>query len=387
VSKFETYLPPASAAKPLSPTELLASLRSALAPWQPGTPFWIFAYGSLMWNPSFSYDARHVATIRGYHRSFRVWSRINRGTPEKPGLVLTLECGGSCRGLIYRIPADLVQEQMNLIWKREMNYGSYRPKWLSCTVGDETLRALRSRHPGSRLYASGCLVRLDADGKLQYLGNLQEQVKIGSHQISLKEIEAVVTQHSAVRHTVIRVDEEEGQKSLVAYVVPDETAATPPALSDLGYVTDYLRPAAYVVLDQLPLSAEGEVELAALPKAEVVKTITEYVAPRDPLEIVLAKIWMDILEVEKISVHDNFFRLGGHSLLGTMANVNVSDAFGIEVPINVLFEAPTIAEFANKLRQDPNEGQRFEEIAALLVSVEEMSDEAVKALIEKEQAA
>jgi len=142
VSKFETYLPPASAAKPLSPTELLASLRSALAPWQPGTPFWIFAYGSLMWNPSFSYDARHVATIRGYHRSFRVWSRINRGTPEKPGLVLTLECGGSCRGLIYRIPADLVQEQMNLIWKREMNYGSYRPKWLSCTVGDETIRAL-----------------------------------------------------------------------------------------------------------------------------------------------------------------------------------------------------------------------------------------------------
>jgi len=230
-------------------------------------------------------------------------------------------------------------------------------------------------------------VRLDADGKLQYLGNLQEQVKIGSHQISLKEIEAVVTQHSAVRHTVIRVDEEEGQKSLVAYVVPDETAATPPALSDLGNVTDYLRPAAYVVLDQLPLSAEGEVELAALPKAEVVKTITEYVAPRDPLETVLAKIWMDILEVEKISVHDNFFRLGGHSLLGTMANVNVSDAFGIEVPITVLFEAPTIAEFANKLRQDPNDGQRFEEIAALLVSVDEMSDEAVKALIEKEQAA
>jgi glutathione-specific gamma-glutamylcyclotransferase len=142
MTKLETYAPPASAAKALSPTELLASLRSALQPWQPGTPFWIFAYGSLMWNPSFSYDARHVATIRGYHRSFRVWSRINRGTPEKPGLVLTLECGGSCRGLVYRIPADLVQEQMNLIWKREMNYGSYRPRWLNCSVGDETIRTL-----------------------------------------------------------------------------------------------------------------------------------------------------------------------------------------------------------------------------------------------------
>ena len=244
-----------------------------------------------------------------------------------------------------------------------------------------------SSERGARLYASGFQVRLDANGKLQYLGRLQEQVKIGSHHISLKEIEAVVTQHSAVRHTVIRVDEEEGQKSVIAYVVPDETAATLPAINDLGNVTDYLRPAAYVVLNQLPLSVEGEVELAALPKAEVVKTITEYVAPQSPLELILARIWMDILEVEKISVHDNFFRLGGHSLLGTMANVNVSDTFGIEVPITVLFEAPTIAEFANKLLQDPNDGKRFEEIAALLVSVEEMSDEAVKALIEKEQAA
>ena len=88
MTKLEAYIPPAAAAKPLSPTELLASLRNALTPWTPGTPFWIFAYGSLMWNPSFTFDVRHVATIRGYHRSFRVWSRINRGTPDKPGLVL-----------------------------------------------------------------------------------------------------------------------------------------------------------------------------------------------------------------------------------------------------------------------------------------------------------
>ena len=136
------YAPPAAAAKPLSPTELLASLREALKPWEKGTPFWIFAYGSLMWNPQFSWDARHVATIRGYHRAFRIWSRINRGTPESPGLVLTLERGGSCRGLIYRIAADRVQEEMQRIWKREMTFGSYRPKWLRCVVGDAHFRAL-----------------------------------------------------------------------------------------------------------------------------------------------------------------------------------------------------------------------------------------------------
>jgi len=142
LSKLEAYAPHASAAKALTPTELLASLRAALDPWKAGTPFWIFAYGSLMWNPSFTFDARHVATIRGYHRSFRVWSRVNRGTPENPGLVLTLECGGSCRGLIYRIAPDRVQEEMSGIWKREMTYGSYRPKWLNCIVGEESIRAL-----------------------------------------------------------------------------------------------------------------------------------------------------------------------------------------------------------------------------------------------------
>jgi cation transport protein ChaC len=142
VTRLANFAPPASAAQPLKPTELLASLRNALAPWEPGTPFWIFAYGSLMWNPKFTFDARHVATIRGYHRSFRLWSRINRGTPENPGLVLTLERGGSCRGLVYRITPDLVQEQMNLIWKREMNFDSYRPRWLNCAVGGEKLKAL-----------------------------------------------------------------------------------------------------------------------------------------------------------------------------------------------------------------------------------------------------
>ena len=142
LSALESYAPPASAAKALSPTQLLASLRAALDPWTPGTPFWIFAYGSLMWNPSFTWHARHVAMVRGYHRSFRVWSRINRGTPENPGLVLTLECGGSCRGLVYRIAPDLVQEEMQRIWKREMLYGSYRPKWLNCSVGEESIRAL-----------------------------------------------------------------------------------------------------------------------------------------------------------------------------------------------------------------------------------------------------
>ncbi len=142
MSSLRDYAPSPDAARPLSEAQLLDSLERALSPWKAGTPFWIFAYGSLMWNPNFAWDARHVATVRGYHRSFRVWSRINRGTPDNPGLVLTLECGGSCRGLVYRIDPDRVQEEMQRIWKREMSYGSYRPKWLKCVVGKESIRAL-----------------------------------------------------------------------------------------------------------------------------------------------------------------------------------------------------------------------------------------------------
>lgn len=141
--KLEAYAPPSlTHAKPLSATELMAALRKALEPWERGTPFWIFGYGSLMWNPQFHFDAKHVASIRGYHRAFRVWSRLNRGTPEEPGLVLTLDRGGSCRGLVYRIDPDRVQEEMGRIWKREMTYGSYHPKWLRCHVGNETVSAL-----------------------------------------------------------------------------------------------------------------------------------------------------------------------------------------------------------------------------------------------------
>ena len=140
--RIEAYAPPPSAAQPLTEAQMHASLRQAMGDWQPGQPFWIFAYGSLMWNPDFSWDARHVATLRGYHRAFRIWSRINRGTPEKPGLVLTLECGGSCRGLIYRIHPDKVEDEMRRMWKREMTFGSYRPRWMNCAVGDQSFRAL-----------------------------------------------------------------------------------------------------------------------------------------------------------------------------------------------------------------------------------------------------
>ncbi len=103
---------------------------------------WIFGYGSLMWNPEFDFDARRVATVYGYHRNFRLWSRINRGTFDQPGLVLTLERGGSCRGLAYRLTRATDREQLSRLWKREMSMGSYRPRWVECRAGAEAFEAM-----------------------------------------------------------------------------------------------------------------------------------------------------------------------------------------------------------------------------------------------------
>ena len=103
---------------------------------------WIFGYGSLMWNPEFDFDIHRVASIYGYHREFCLWSRINRGTPDQPGLVLTLERGGSCRGIAYRLRPDTSRTQLSNLWRREMSMGSYIPRWRECHAGADRFEAL-----------------------------------------------------------------------------------------------------------------------------------------------------------------------------------------------------------------------------------------------------
>lgn len=116
----------------LSDGELAASITDTLRGWNPRNDLWLFAYGSLMWSLNCEYSQKVPARIFGYHRSFCLWSRINRGTPDNPGLVLALESGGSCHGFAYRIARHCVQDLLMPLWKREMLYGSYRPSWVQC---------------------------------------------------------------------------------------------------------------------------------------------------------------------------------------------------------------------------------------------------------------
>jgi glutathione-specific gamma-glutamylcyclotransferase len=130
------------AAKLLSEDALEATLQEALASPHRARDVWLFAYGSLVWNPVLDFEERVVATVHGFHRSFCLWSRINRGTPERPGLVLGLDRGGRCPGVAYRISERIAEAELRLLWRREMLLGSYSPRWVHTTRGDETFRAL-----------------------------------------------------------------------------------------------------------------------------------------------------------------------------------------------------------------------------------------------------
>lgn len=134
---------------PLSDEELDASIACTLGGARPDEDLWIFAYGSLIWNPLFHYVERRPATLRGFHRSFCLWSRLGRGTPDNPGLVLGLDHGGSCCGLVYRVPATHAVEELRLLWRREMVVGSYLPRWLRveaapCATSHGCMQELRA---------------------------------------------------------------------------------------------------------------------------------------------------------------------------------------------------------------------------------------------------
>ncbi len=126
----------------LTDEALAASLASTLARRPPDAGWWVFAYGSLLWNPLFPFSEARPATLHGVHRRFCLWSKASRGTCDEPGLVLGLEPGGACRGVVYRLPPREAKKELALLWRREMVTGAYRPRWVSVRSGTRMLTAL-----------------------------------------------------------------------------------------------------------------------------------------------------------------------------------------------------------------------------------------------------
>jgi amino acid adenylation domain-containing protein len=225
--------------------------------------------------------------------------------------------------------------------------------------------------PGARLYKTGDRARFHPDGNIEFLGRLDDQVKIRGFRVELGEIETALRQHAAVRAAVVTARETNPLDAstelragprLVAYLVCREAAT--PSLSALreflrAKLPDYMIPSNFVFLDALPLTATGKVDRRALPTPDQTrpKLENDLVAPRSPIEKMLAGIWMRLLGLEQIGVHDNFFELGGHSLLATQVLSRIRKAFQVELSLRTFFEASTVAGIANII-------QRAEESAA-----------------------
>ncbi|HEY0294686.1 MAG TPA: gamma-glutamylcyclotransferase [Bordetella sp.] len=117
-------------------------MEASLRHWRSGEDVWVYGYGSLIWRPEFTYVERRLATLRGHHRALCLWSRVNRGTPECPGLVFGLDRGGSCRGVVFRLTGAEVPTHFPKLWEREMSSGAYLPRWLNCETGQGMVKAL-----------------------------------------------------------------------------------------------------------------------------------------------------------------------------------------------------------------------------------------------------
>ncbi|HEY2818025.1 MAG TPA: gamma-glutamylcyclotransferase [Casimicrobiaceae bacterium] len=136
------YLNAVTDGRALTDEQLSASLTETLAKKPKGAGWWVFAYGSLLWNPLFPVAEARAATIHGLHRRFCLHSLASRGTPDQPGLVLALEPGGICKGVAYRLPSPLALDELHLLWRREMVVGAYRPRWVQARAGERRIAAL-----------------------------------------------------------------------------------------------------------------------------------------------------------------------------------------------------------------------------------------------------
>ncbi|MDJ0729380.1 MAG: amino acid adenylation domain-containing protein, partial [Crocosphaera sp.] len=226
----------------------------------------------------------------------------------------------------------------------------------------------RQKAGGNKLYKTGDLARYLPNGELEYLGRIDHQVKIRGFRIELGEIEALLASHPQVWETVVLVREDTpGDKRLVAYLVPQpditlkeagverQEAAASVTIEEIrqflkAKLPDYMVPNGFVILETLPLTANGKIDRRALPAPEF-HNEDKYVAPRTPIEEKLTNIWSQILQVEKVGINDNFFELGGHSLLVTQLVARIRDTFNIEIPLRDLFVAPTVNELAQSIEQ------------------------------------
>jgi acyl carrier protein len=244
-----------------------------------------------------------------------------------------------------------------------------------------------SQKPGARLYRTGDLGRTLTDGTIEFAGRVDEQLKIRGFRIEPVEIEkAICRLRSVLEAVVIAREDKPGIKRLVAYVVPKDESR--PAVRNILSVLkedlpDYMIPSAFVFVDALPLSPNGKIDRSALPAPGNARPDigVPFVAPRTPLEEELAEIWKEALSLDSVGVDDNFLDLGGHSLLASQIITQVIKRFQLDLPVQLLFDSPTVAEMAVVIAN--SEAAKFDqdELEGVLAELESVSDNEARRIV------
>ncbi|HJR08608.1 MAG TPA: non-ribosomal peptide synthase/polyketide synthase [Pyrinomonadaceae bacterium] len=244
--------------------------------------------------------------------------------------------------------------------------------------------------PGARLYRSGDLARRLPDGDIEYLGRIDNQVKVRGFRIELGEIESAFAEHEGVREcTVVANSDANGETKLLAYLVGGGQQPAPSTTELREFLQaklpEHMIPAAFIALDAMPLTPNGKIDRRALPAPDQSRPQLgrEFVAPRTPVEQELAKIWRELLGVEEVGIYDDFFELGGHSLLLTQLASWIRKDFQVEVPLRVLFDTPTITDMTKAILARQVEQETQTDLAEMLSQLKQLSPHEVKAMLEK----
>ncbi len=209
--------------------------------------------------------------------------------------------------------------------------------------------------PATRFYRTGDLARLGLDGRVRYLARADNQIKLRGFRIEPGEIEAALARHAQVREAQVLLREDmPGDKRLVAYVVAREAGLAPADLRAFlkRQLPDYMVPAAFVPLPALPLTPNGKVDRKALPVPEYETSAPEHDPPRTPMESAIAKVWAEVLNLQRVGINDNFFELGGHSLLAMQIVSRIKQRTSIDLSLRQLFETPTVSGLALAVLDD-----------------------------------
>jgi len=319
----------------------------------------INAYGSSETSAICSYYLDHSAEIIGH--------RVPVGYPEKGKRVSIVDDAGN------EISAGQAGEIV--VKSRFLSSGYWRRD-------DESKLNFQSSsaNPETKVYRTGDLGKLSADGCLTHLGRKDDRVKIRNFRVDISEVEATLANHPDLKQAIVITKQDlSGNTILVAYVVPKSKPA--PSVTTLRKflaetLPDYMIPAAFLKLDSIPLTATGKVDRRVLPDRgrSRPELDTPFSAPRTTVEQQLAQIWCEVLSLDQIGIHDNFFDLGGHSLAASRIIARIIKTFELDLPVKALFESPTVINMAALIAQNQSKKASQKDLERILNELETMSE-------------